>query len=88
MTRFYDELRGSEGEWCSVNERVRHLVPRRGIIRAVHDGGQKVTVQFEDNTTMVVAYGDVELEGDEDDNRQKHNLRECWCGLDHRFSTR
>jgi hypothetical protein len=60
MTRFADELCGSEGEWCQVHG-------ERAIIRAVHDGGQKVTVQFErDERTELVWHDHVELEGNED----------------------
>ena len=70
MTGFADELRGSEGEWCGVRglPLIGMSMPpmRRAIIRAVHDGGNKVTVQFEDdNTTMVATYHEVELEGEE-----------------------
>lgn len=64
--RFADELCGSEGEWCDVNEWGGNTEPRRAIIRAVHDGGVKVTIQFEDdNSTKVVSYHDVRLEGEE-----------------------
>lgn len=58
MVSFADELRGSEGEWC-------HVSGRRAIIRAVHDKGAKVTVQYEDKSTAVVGYRLVQLEGDE-----------------------
>lgn len=59
MVSFADELRDSEGEWC-------HVSGRRAIIRAVHDKGMKVTVQYEDDeSTAVVGYRLVQLEDDE-----------------------
>ena len=66
MTNFSDELRGAEGEWCRVSG-------RRAIIRAVHDDGQKATVQFEDDESCdIYGYRSIQLEDDEDTaNRKK-----------------
>lgn len=55
MTRFADELIGSEGERCKVGDAP-------AIIREVHDNGKNVTVQYvEDNNCRVVHFSQVEL---------------------------
>lgn len=80
MTRFADELCGSEGERAKVGGAPV-------VIVAVHDGGEKATVQYvQNNECRVLHHTQIELEGHEKDvpsPRDRHNARECWCGIDH-----
>lgn len=58
MTAFADELRGSEGEWCLW---FHDMKGELAIIRAVHDKGEKVTIQTEDMKTHLVRYPFIRL---------------------------
>ncbi len=62
--RFLDELRGAEGERCTVAD-LRHGTTWTGTVKGVdlHDG--KVYVERDNGVTYRVGYSFVTLEGDE-----------------------
>jgi len=62
MTRFADELRGSEGERCYVLEPdgPRHI----GTITAWDDDRKIATVQLDDRGCVQASFRSVELIGD------------------------
>lgn len=67
MTRFADELRGGEGERCTVfGLRNGDVIERDATVIAVHDGGQSATVRYDDDqSTETLTFERIDLEGDE-----------------------
>lgn len=64
MTRYADELKGSEGENIVVLSAYNPY--RVGSIIEADDDGATVTVQYDDGSTERVGYGRVQLVDDED----------------------
>jgi hypothetical protein len=62
MTRFADELRGSEGERCIVTD-LRTGLRHNGVIRAWSDDEKKATVEYDNRRIVRVGYSFVELLG-------------------------
>ena len=64
MTRFADELRGSEGDRCRVID-LRTASSHYGTVESWDDETKKAVVQYDDGTRVRVAYTFVQLIGDE-----------------------
>lgn len=64
MTRFADELRGSEGERCVVTD-LRTGVRHQGVIVAWNDATGKADVQYDSGPLVRVGFSFVLLIGPE-----------------------
>ncbi len=64
MMRFADELRGSEGERCTVTSPGSRQL-RDGVVIAWDDAAGMATVECDDGTTFRVRFDFVQLHGDE-----------------------
>lgn len=58
--RFMDELRGSEGERCTVAD-LRHGEVYSGTVEEVREREGKVRVRYDDGTLVSVGYSFVTL---------------------------
>ena len=65
MTRFADELRGSEGERCVVVTDLRTGIRHCGVIVAWNDETGKADVQYDSGPLVRVGFSFVTLLGDE-----------------------
>ncbi len=68
MTRYADELRGSETERCIVIGLLNgEVIDRPAVVLSVHDGGNRATVKYDDDgTEETLTFERVTLQGDED----------------------
>lgn len=64
MTRFADELRGSEGERCIVTD-LRTGKRHEGEIVAWNENEHRAVVRYDDGRIFSVGYSFVQLIGDE-----------------------
>ena len=65
MTRFADELRGSEGERCIVTD-LRHGTRHPGVIVRWDDAAQRADVKYDTGATVRVGFGFVQLDPPEE----------------------
>ena len=62
--RFADELRGSEGERCTVTD-LRTGTLQDGTIVSWNDDTQRATVEYDNGRLVSVGYAFLNLHGDE-----------------------